>query len=584
MSLAQSSVYDWANMTPLGRQLAIAAGAVPPEQAQMPSMGAGAVPGYYANNSGPLSTGGQYSFALNNLTNWSPQVIQNNASAETGSDTTVSPWSRFADANGKPLAAFNDGTGFRVFSDPGDFGGTGFSGDKLGKMAGVKYDRYDANGKYIGNGTFDAKDGWVDGGIGDALGVLSVIAMAYGGGALADMAAGAGAGAGAAAGAGAGAGAGALDLGGGIVMGADGAITGATPFVTSGLTNAGILDSIGASGLGAGGVTSAMGAGTGTLDLGGGITMGADGSIGGAMPFSTSTLSNAGILDSVGASALNTLPPPVSPGGTPSTSPGTTPNSSLIPGVPNSTLGALAPVVGGLLGSQPNTASTAKTLPAFLQAPVAGDLVPRTQGLLASQMPLAQSAGQAMVDKGTGLLSSPVAGNGVGQVKLNAPTTNTNPYLGAMADDISLRTQKLLGANNLAIQGNAVASGGMGGSRMGVAQGIAAGNAADTLQGQLANLYGTQYSNDQNRALQQYGLDQSFFTGQRGQDLAQVGIGSGLQTQGLQTQWSPINSAANTFSPFTGFGTTTASQGGGLQGALGGALGAAQLGKNLSWW
>jgi hypothetical protein len=214
------------------------------------------------------------------------------------------------------------------------------------------------------------------------------------------------------------------------------------------------------------------------------------------------------------------------------------------------------------------------------------DLAPRTQGLLGSSMPQAQAAGDVMTAQGTSLLNRPTAGNGVGQVTLNAPTTNTNPYLSSMADDVQRRTQEMLQKNNLGIQSNYVGNG-MGNTRQGVAQGVAAGKAADYLSGNLSNMFGTQYSNDQNRALQQYGMDQSFYTGQRGQDLAQVGVGAGLVQQGLQSPWQPLQNASQTYSPFTGFGSTTNStpdQKGGWQGAVGGLLTGASLGKQMGWW
>jgi len=252
--------------------------------------------------------------------------------------------------------------------------------------------------------------------------------------------------------------------------------------------------------------------------------------------------------------------------------------------------GIAAPLLGAAAGAQGQDLSKTQTqqLPAFLQQPVAGDLVPRVQGLLNDQMGQANRAGDQMRDVGAGLLGRNIADNGFNSnaVRLNAPTTATNPYLSGMADDIGRRTQEMLGQNNLAIQGNAVAAGGLGGSRQGVAQGTAAGKAADYLQGNLANLYGTAYSQDQNRALQQYGYDQNFYGQQRQQDLSQAGMGSGLLSQGLQTQWAPLQNAAQTYAPFTGFGTTSqsGSSGGGWQGALGGALGAAQLSKNMGWW
>lgn len=226
-------------------------------------------------------------------------------------------------------------------------------------------------------------------------------------------------------------------------------------------------------------------------------------------------------------------------------------NYGALAGLGASGLGALA----GSQGQQ-KTSTATQNLPGYLQGPVAGDLLPRTQGLLGSQMPQAQAAGNQMLSVGSGLLGQ------------TAPTTATNPYLSSVADDMQRRTQLMLGQNNLAIQGNSVATGGLGGSRQGVAQGIAAGQAADNLQGNVASLYGNAYTGDQNRLLQQQTL------------------GAGLMSQGMSTPWSPINQATQTYNPFTGFGTSTATQqtGGGAVGALGGALGTMQMGHVAGWW
>jgi hypothetical protein len=165
-------------------------------------------------------------------------------------------------------------------------------------------------------------------------------------------------------------------------------------------------------------------------------------------------------------------------------------------------------------------------------------------------------AGQQMMSVGSGLLGQ------------TAPTTATNPYLSSITDDMQRRTQDLLSQNNNAIRGNAVAYGGLGGSRQGVSEGLAASKAADSLQGNIANLYGQAYQGDQNRLLQQQTL------------------GAGLLSQGLNTQYQPLKNTADLYSPFSGFGTTSQNQssGGGWGGALGGALGAAQFGKNMGWW
>lgn len=228
----------------------------------------------------------------------------------------------------------------------------------------------------------------------------------------------------------------------------------------------------------------------------------------------------------------------------------------------------------------------------------------------------AMTLGQTMFNKGKGLLSDPVVGNGYGmnfgkvapngfgQVQMDRNTTATNPFLKGMVRDIRNQTKDFLGDALLGIQGNAVASGGLGGSRQGLAQGAAVAKGMDLLSGNVANLMGGLYEGEAGRDLQKYGMDignynanramdlqgqgqnQNFFTAQRGQDLAQYGLGSGLIQNGLDTQFSPIRNAASVYAPFSGMGSTTQSsqQGGGWQGALGGGLGVLGLGSNLGWW
>ena len=184
--------------------------------------------------------------------------------------------------------------------------------------------------------------------------------------------------------------------------------------------------------------------------------------------------------------------------------------------------------------------------------------------------------------------TAPTMGGGGGQ----------NPYLTGIADDITRRSQQALGRSFNMMDSGAIGTGGYGGSRQGVAQGIATANANDALTGNLANLYGTDYTNQQNRDLQKYGIDtnafltnqgqqQGFYTSQRGQDLAQLGLQSQLDTQNMQNQWYPIQQYSNIIGNLSGQNTSTTNstqQGGGAQGAVGGLLGATQLGKNMGWW
>jgi hypothetical protein len=387
-----------------------------------------------------------------------------------------------------------------------------------------------------GNFTHVNKDdkGWLN----PLTGILAVASLGLGAGALAaggEAAAGVGA-AGAAEG-GAAAGSGAF-LGEGVASGIgawDGALSGAA------------AGGAGAAGAGAGYLGDYTAAGYGGLDAGSAATMGGGYSVNGG-----AALGGAGAMGGAGGGSGGT-PPPSNPYATP----GSGMDWSSMLSNPNyaqlltTALGA----VGGAQGTQ-NEATSTRAMDPRMDSLFYGNLAPQTQGLLGAQMPVAYQSGSQMISKGSGLL---------GQTE---PTTATNPYLRGITDDMQRRTTDLLGQNNLAIQGNSVATGGLGGSRQGVAQGLAASRAADTLQGNIAGLYGNAYNQDQNRLRQDWTL------------------GAGLMGQGLNTQFSPLQNASNIYQPFTGFGTTTNNQqqGGGWMGALGGALGAAQTGKNMGWW
>jgi hypothetical protein len=87
-----------------------------------------------------------------------------------------------------------------------------------------------------------------------------------------------------------------------------------------------------------------------------------------------------------------------------------------------------------------------------------------------------------------------------------------------MADDLTRRSNEALGQNLQSIRGNSISAGGLGGSRQGVAEGLAISGANDNLQGNLANLYGTDNNNMQNRDLQRYTTDQGNATQRYGVD------------------------------------------------------------------
>lgn len=222
--------------------------------------------------------------------------------------------------------------------------------------------------------------------------------------------------------------------------------------------------------------------------------------------------------------------------------------------------------------------------------------------------------GETMFNTGKGLLSQPVAGNGFGndfgsvapsgvnQIGMRGVNLN-NPAIRGMTQGIRTRTDDLLGDWMNQIQGNAVSSNTLGGSRQGLAQGTALAKGMDYYSSNMANMMGGLYENQANRNMQRYGVDTNsynanrsmdlqgrgqmmdLYQGQRGQDLAQYGVGSGLVTQGLQTQWLPQMNAADIYGKFSDFGsgTSSSSQGGGWMGGLGGVMGGLQFAQNMGW-
>jgi hypothetical protein len=209
--------------------------------------------------------------------------------------------------------------------------------------------------------------------------------------------------------------------------------------------------------------------------------------------------------------------------------------------------------------------------------------------------------------------------------------SGSNPYLSGMADDIGRRTQQALGQAFNQTRNAAQAGPGLGSSRQGVMEGQATSQAIDSMQGQLANLFGTQYNQDANRDVQRYGIDTSaqtqrhgidtaqilgmtnaannrhatdvnnlntqqsldnqrygidtnFFAGQRNTDLASILGGANLITQGVQGGWIPMDNASDIFNTVAGnnvTGTNSSQQGGGWPGVIGGGLGTYQFIQNL---
>ena len=188
-----------------------------------------------------------------------------------------------------------------------------------------------------------------------------------------------------------------------------------------------------------------------------------------------------------------------------------------------------------------------------------------------------------------------------------------NPYLSDQANAITQQATNNLQQNILpGINSGAVAAGGYGGSRQGIAQGLAIGQTNQGLAAALANLRGNAYQSDQQNQLQRYLANMqnqtqrdlgfgNLYAQNRQLDQSQAMLGANLynmansgylgQGQGIynvgQTQqnapWQATQGALGAMSPFSGLGGTTTTQQGQnqLANGLGGAIGGWQLGSNL---
>jgi hypothetical protein len=219
-----------------------------------------------------------------------------------------------------------------------------------------------------------------------------------------------------------------------------------------------------------------------------------------------------------------------------------------------------------------------------------------------------------------------------------------NPYLQDQANNISANmTRNFQSAVMPGINQGAMAAGGFGGSRQGIAQGLGMRGLNDSIGQAQTNLYSNAYNTDQqisaqqsmqaaqlqaqqkiaemNDATQRLGLgnsfnlglgqlglgmtqaNQNFFNTNRSLDISQMGLGqsmvnnanTGLTNQGQQltnlgqTQqnapWQQLGNFANTLSPFSGLGQSSSvtTPGASTVGsAMGGALTAAQLWQLIS--
>jgi hypothetical protein len=127
-----------------------------------------------------------------------------------------------------------------------------------------------------------------------------------------------------------------------------------------------------------------------------------------------------------------------------------------------------------------------------------------------------------------------------------------NPYLTSQINGLEHQYNNNLTRNLLpAIQSGAAAVGGIGGSRQGIAQGLAVGDSQAGFANAASNLMGQSYENDQNRALQAYGMNSAQNLGMLNSDRNYaLGVG-GLNNQyglGMGNLGLGYTQAANQYS------------------------------------
>jgi hypothetical protein len=193
----------------------------------------------------------------------------------------------------------------------------------------------------------------------------------------------------------------------------------------------------------------------------------------------------------------------------------------------------------------------------------------------------------------------------------------TSPYLMQIAEGMQTQANNNLMRNILpGIRGNAVATGGVGGSRQGLAEGQAIGDTQSGLSSAIGNLFNTDWQGAQNRALSQYGIDKNydlgmtnaantrygiegqqnlgnqgqwmnFYSQQRGLDQSGAATGAQIYNLANQGDWTGLKNASDIFNTTAGNNVTQTNgsqQGGGWQGILGGGISGATFGRNMGWW
>lgn len=152
---------------------------------------------------------------------------------------------------------------------------------------------------------------------------------------------------------------------------------------------------------------------------------------------------------------------------------------------------------------------------------------------------------------------------------------SSNPYMSQQTDFLKQQMGDYLGRNLRGIRSNFVGSGGLGGSRQGIAEGQAIGDSVNSFGGQVANMLSGNYQFDRN-------LNTNSYATHRGLDLQQEQLGANMLNQSTQMPWTPYTNASNMYSQYTGLGSQDNGTNWGQ--VLGGAMSGAALAGKMGLW
>ena len=185
-----------------------------------------------------------------------------------------------------------------------------------------------------------------------------------------------------------------------------------------------------------------------------------------------------------------------------------------------------------VMGFNPGT--TAK----WAATPPAGSTPKSPQLTTSSQAQYADPQAQPI----TGVAQSPAGSPQMENLGLGPGQQSQNPYLNQQAQGITSQMNDNWTRNQLpSIRSGAMAAGGFGGSRQGVVEANGLNDMNRSLGQNLTNLYGTDWTNQQNRNLQKQGLDNSYDLGLRSNDLGYANLDAGIANSNFNNQLSAAN-------------------------------------------